>query len=174
MQTATILFHFLGYHYCVLSIATICMCAIFSSKLAVSFSLVHILGTQSMIPSSVRYENQREELQFDFESVKEKVLQLRSHLLRAKNQERAKTKILSELQPHQALLTMDWAIKFLPSKFREAQQDWFAKKGISWHVSAVISKAMDAEYQVCIKNGVHCMSNSHFSRHEMNTCTNYQ
>ncbi|KAK6175727.1 hypothetical protein SNE40_014120 [Patella caerulea] len=38
---------------------------------------------------------------------------------------------------------MDWAMKFLPTRFREAQQDWFGKKGISWHVSAAVVKEGD-------------------------------
>ncbi|XP_064648485.1 uncharacterized protein LOC135500764 [Lineus longissimus] len=97
---------------------------------------------------SYRYEKQREELLFDFEAAKEKIIQLKAHLLRAKNQERAKTKILDELLPNQCLMTMDWAMKFLPMKFREAQQDWFAKKGISWHVSALVTKTMENEYQI--------------------------
>ena len=34
---------------------------------------------------------------------------------------------------------MDWAIKFLQLKYRERQSDWFGKRGLSWHVSTVIS-----------------------------------
>ncbi|XP_064653010.1 uncharacterized protein LOC135503381 [Lineus longissimus] len=95
-----------------------------------------------------RYSKQKDEIQFDFEAAKEKILQLKSHILRAKNQERAKTSLLQTLEPHQALLTMDWAMKFLPMKFREAQQDWFAKKGISWHVTASVSKIAESEYKI--------------------------
>ena len=35
---------------------------------------------------------------------------------------------------------MDWAMKFLQMKYREKQSDWFGKRGLSWHVSTVISK----------------------------------
>ena len=34
----------------------------------------------------------------------------------------------------------DWAMKFLPQKFRETQAGWFAKRGISWHISVVVRK----------------------------------
>ncbi|XP_064649503.1 uncharacterized protein LOC135501361 [Lineus longissimus] len=95
-----------------------------------------------------RYEKQLEELQYDFEAGREKVLHLKSHIMRAKNQERCKVQILQELQPHQALITMDWAMKFLPTKYREAQQDWFGKKGVSWHVSAVITRVEGNEFQI--------------------------
>jgi hypothetical protein len=40
---------------------------------------------------------------------------------------------------------MDWAMKF-----QEAKKNWFGKKGISWHVSAVVTKIEENEYQVCI------------------------
>ncbi|XP_078380246.1 uncharacterized protein LOC144663200 [Oculina patagonica] len=31
-------------------------------------------------------------------------------------------------------------MKFLPQKYRESQTDWFAKRGISWHISVVARK----------------------------------
>ena len=33
---------------------------------------------------------------------------------------------------------MDWAMKFIPTKFREKQEDWFGKKGLSWHISCLV------------------------------------
>jgi hypothetical protein len=38
------------------------------------------------------------------------------------------------------LITQDWAMKFLPQKYRETQADWFAKRGISWHISVIVRK----------------------------------
>ncbi|XP_063436491.1 uncharacterized protein LOC134717922 [Mytilus trossulus] len=35
---------------------------------------------------------------------------------------------------------MDWAMKFLPLSFREKQSDWYAQKGINWHVYVCIFK----------------------------------
>lgn len=31
-------------------------------------------------------------------------------------------------------------MKFLPRKYREDSQDWFGKRGISWHVAVVFTK----------------------------------
>ena len=31
-------------------------------------------------------------------------------------------------------------MKYLPQTFRESQSDWFAKRGISWHVSVVLRR----------------------------------
>ena len=35
----------------------------------------------------------------------------------------------------------NWAMKLLPMKFRETQLQWFAKRGMSWHFSAVIHQS---------------------------------
>ncbi|XP_064637531.1 uncharacterized protein LOC135493845 [Lineus longissimus] len=95
-----------------------------------------------------KYPQQQEQVQYDIEVAKEQVMNLKSHLLRQICQEQAKTDVLDKMTPSQALLTMDWAMKFLPSRFREAQQDWYGKKGISWHVSAVITKTTDEKFEI--------------------------
>ena len=39
---------------------------------------------------------------------------------------------------------MDWAIKFLQIRYREKQDDWSGKRGLSWHISAIITKTASA------------------------------
>ena len=36
-----------------------------------------------------------------------------------------------------AFITLDWAMKWLPRQFRETQAEWWAKRGISWHIAVV-------------------------------------
>ena len=43
-------------------------------------------------------------------------------------------------------MTQDWAMKFLPVKYREAQSDWYGKRGISWHVS-VVARKMNGRFE---------------------------
>ena len=31
-------------------------------------------------------------------------------------------------------------MKYLPRRFRESQCDWFAKRGISWHITVVLTR----------------------------------
>ena len=38
------------------------------------------------------------------------------------------------------LLVNDWAMKFIPQKYRASQADWFGKRGISWHISVAYRK----------------------------------
>lgn len=52
----------------------------------------------------------------------------------------AKQNLLQSLDETSAVIIMDWAMKFLQRKYREKQADWFAKRGLSWHISSVITK----------------------------------
>ena len=63
----------------------------------------------------------------------------KAHILRSINQEEAKQDLLKNKDASEALIIMDWAMKFLQFKYREKQSDWFGKRGLSWHVSTVIS-----------------------------------
>ena len=71
-------------------------------------------------------------------------------MLKTVNLERAISKILDNLEKHQCLIVMNWAMKWLPKRFRETQSEWFGKKGISWHVSACITRTenTDMEFEV--------------------------
>ena len=54
------------------------------------------------------------------------------------NQDECRLDILSSLSASSILLVLDWAMKYLPRKYRESQSDWFSKRGISWHIAAAI------------------------------------
>ena len=56
--------------------------------------------------------------------------------------------VLKKLENHSALILMDWAMKFNKMKYREKQSEWFAKRGINWHVSSVVTKGKDHNFQV--------------------------
>lgn len=57
-----------------------------------------------------------------------------------KNQARAKSNIISELSEKRAFIMVDWAMKFLPRKYCEGQTDWFAKRGINWHIAVCLTQ----------------------------------
>lgn len=64
----------------------------------------------------------------------------KAHQLRSCRQDEARTSILNTLDERSVHVTQDWAMKFLPQKYRESQSDWFGKRGISWHISVVARK----------------------------------
>ena len=55
-------------------------------------------------------------------------------------QEQSRLDVLKRLNENTVLVVNDWAMKFLPQLYRESQQDWFGKRGISWHISVVFRR----------------------------------
>lgn len=83
---------------------------------------------------------QREDLLYDFYRAKSDILLWKAHVIRSINQEEAKQDALRSADDTSAILIMDWAMKFLQIRYREKQSDWFGKRGLSWHISTVITK----------------------------------
>lgn len=58
----------------------------------------------------------------------------KSHQMRTVRQDQARIDILELLNEKSILIVSDWAMKFLPQMYRESQQNWYGKRGISWHI----------------------------------------
>ena len=58
----------------------------------------------------------------------------------ALNQDEARLDVLKNLDAYSVLLVLDWAMKYLPRKYRESQSDCFGKRGISWHITTAMRK----------------------------------
>lgn len=56
------------------------------------------------------------------------------------HQDNARVDILDSLDESSALLVQDFAMKFLPKQYREAQAEFFGKRGISWHITVCMTK----------------------------------
>ena len=83
----------------------------------------------------------REELSFKVKQAKTAILAWKSHLLRSVNQDAARVEALDSLDASSVLLVQDWAMKYLPRKYRESQTDWFGKRGLPWHVTVATRKS---------------------------------
>ena len=90
-------------------------------------------------------QEQKHDLLYDFERSKNCIFLWKSHALRSVNQESAKQEALQSLDSQSVLVVIDWAMKFLQMKYREKQSEWFAKRGVSWHISSVISKDQETQ-----------------------------
>ena len=61
-------------------------------------------------------------------------------LLKTVLQEEAKQAALDKVDDETCLIIVEWAMKFLPLKYRETMCEFFGKRGLSWHISAVVTK----------------------------------
>ena len=82
-------------------------------------------------------QDAKDEALFIFQTAQLAIMSWKCHILRSANQYQARIDALEKLDDNTVLIINDWAMKFLPQKYRESQTDWFGKRGISWHVSVV-------------------------------------
>jgi len=104
--------------------------------------LKYVLGSIEAIISENEFETQsdKEDTVFTFQEAVACIQNWKSHLLRTVNQDRARVDIIENLGEDCMLLIQDWAMKFLPRQYRESQGEWFAKRGLSWHITVAIRK----------------------------------
>ncbi|CAF1544100.1 unnamed protein product [Didymodactylos carnosus] len=62
------------------------------------------------------------------------------HQLRAVNQDLSRQELLQDLPANSVYILTDWAMKWLPEKYMEPQEDFFPKRGLSWHIGVVVKK----------------------------------
>ena len=65
------------------------------------------------------------------------------HLIRSAKQDECMLEIQKQLDETSVLIVLDWTMTYLPRKFRESQTDWFAKRGIPWHIAVAIRRGTD-------------------------------
>ncbi|XP_063397325.1 uncharacterized protein LOC134681606 [Mytilus trossulus] len=78
------------------------------------------------------------EILFKTSNAIDNIVEWKKHIVRSKNQLRAKNHVISSLDGSKAIVMLDWAMKFLPQKFREGQTDWFGKRGVNWHIAVCL------------------------------------
>lgn len=90
-------------------------------------------------------QEQRDDLLHDFNQAQQNIMKWKAHILRSINQEKAKQQVLENLDDSSVLIVADWAMKFQQKRFREKQSDWYGKRGMSWHISSVVSKELTSD-----------------------------
>ena len=80
-------------------------------------------------------DEDRDEILFLDGKAKQAISKWKAHQLRSVHQDLCRLDILQSLNYSSALIVQDFAMKIMPSRYREAQSDFFGKRGISWHVS---------------------------------------
>ncbi len=67
-----------------------------------------------------------------------------AHQVRAHQQDLARTDVLENLTEGQGLIVQDWAMNFLPRKFKEGQVDFFGKRGWPWSITVLYARINNA------------------------------
>ena len=88
-------------------------------------------------------QEERDDLTYSYRQAVESIKAWKLHQLRCSRQDEARTNVLDNLDQNSVHITQDWAMKFLPQKYRESQSDWFGKRGISWHITVVARKVQE-------------------------------
>ena len=99
---------------------------------------VSIREVEDALKVIVAGSDEMDELTFNTEQAKCSIIAWKAHLLRAVNQDEARVNVMEKLDENSVFLVQDWAMKFLPRKYRESQSDWFAKRGIPWHITVAL------------------------------------
>ena len=76
-------------------------------------------------------EKDLKDLLYTFEQSEEAISLWKADQLRNVRQDQARTYCLNLLDESTVLITQDWAMKLLPTKYSESQSDWFGKRGLS-------------------------------------------
>ena len=97
--------------------------------------------------ASTLADEERDDMMYSCQQAIQAIQAWKAHQLRALQQDKCRIDVLRELNANEVLITQDWAMKFLPHKYRETQTDWFGKRGISWHISVVVRRETDGKLQ---------------------------
>ena len=85
-------------------------------------------------------EEMKREAKYDFEYSVQHTIEWSRHNLHAAQKNDAKNKIISKMKNDEAFCTFDSGQKVFPQEFRESQNRYFAKKGMSVLVGSFVSK----------------------------------
>jgi len=95
---------------------------------------------QALQDMAFQSEEERDEMLYLYEEAQRAIQEWKSHQLWSVRQDQSRIDVLDLLSPETVLIVNDWAMKFLPQLYRESQQDWFGKRGISWHIAVVFQR----------------------------------
>ena len=107
-------------------------------------------------------DEERDDMMYSCQQAVQAIHNWKAHQLRVLQQDRCRIDVLQELSLNEVLITQDWAMKFLPQKYRETQTDWFGKRGISWHISVAVRRNTDGklEHQAFVHIAKNCSQDS--------------
>ena len=121
--------------------------------------LQFVEGKINELCSSMYSKEQHDNLLYDFGKSVNFINEWKCHILRCENQEIAKQSFMQNLTEDSVFIVIDWAMKFLQRRFRVKVCDWYAKRGMNWHVNCTITSDGKGNFFVSFYN------------HLFNSCT---
>ena len=109
---------------------------------------MHNIEAEILTCTTKHGKDRAEDFQHDVKITVSHIFQWKAHVLRAQNHNQIKQKILATLREEEALIIIDWVMKFTTMKYREKQTEWFGKRGINWHVSRVVTRSSSGDLEV--------------------------
>ena len=99
-----------------------------------------VADIQNQISSEVEFQTDEEKVTAIWRTTHaiEDINNWKMHQIRSVYQERQKASIMEQLSEIDVFITLDWAMKFLPTRGREDQSSWYGKHGISWHIMVAL------------------------------------
>ena len=94
--------------------------------------------------------DEKEDILHDLQVSFNSIYAWKRHIRRAVHQDRARQDVLDALDSSKAFITQDFAMKFLPHRFKETQMEWFGKRGISWHISYCVRRTNLKECEISV------------------------
>ena len=125
-----------------------------------AFQLLHSIQA-AICEAEYSWTEDRDEAMYLYKHAKEAIHLWKCHHIRSVRQDQARLDILDRLDEETCLVTNDWAMKFLPQRYREAQSDLFGKCGISWHISVVVRRV---DGQLKTQTFIHLLRSSNQGR----------
>ena len=92
-------------------------------------------------------EDERDENLFVTQNAVEAILSWKVLQIRVVHQDECRLQIIEKLSENTALIVQD--LRFLAAEYREAQSDFFGKRGISWHILVCTRKKNDKLSNPC-------------------------
>ena len=104
---------------------------------------INIICTLDEIRKRIKTINNEEikmATKYDFDNASQHIVEWSRHNLRAAQQNDAKNKIISQMKTDEAFCIFDWGQEILPQEFRERQNAYFEKAGMSVLVGSFVWK----------------------------------
>ena len=107
-----------------------------------SWLLLHVLDEINCEVHKKKFLNEedRDETIFMVQNARQAISEWKAHQLRSAHRDTCRLDILQRISSSSVLIVQDFAMKFIPTRYREAQSNFFGKRGISWHISVCLRK----------------------------------